>query len=252
LSCARGHSYDVARSGYINLLQPQDRKSLAAGDSAAAVAARGRLLTAGIGRRVITELVAAIDAMPLAADAVVVDLGSGTGDTLEALSRKPQQTGIGIDLSTAAARHAARRFPHLTWVVANADRRLPLVDRRVALIASLHGRRNPHECARVLMKGGVLFVAAPAPDDLIELRTTVLGHGAERSRIETIVEEHREWFDVVDRFSVREQHSLGPSQLKDILQSTYRGARHRVRENVAALTTLVVTFTSDCVVFHRM
>ena len=26
LVCARGHSYDIARSGYVNLLQPQDRR----------------------------------------------------------------------------------------------------------------------------------------------------------------------------------------------------------------------------------
>ena len=41
--CARGHSFDVARSGYINLLQPQDRRSKQPGDTADAVAARRRL-----------------------------------------------------------------------------------------------------------------------------------------------------------------------------------------------------------------
>ena len=40
LFCQRGHSFDVARSGYINLLQPQDRRSKHPGDTVAAVAAR--------------------------------------------------------------------------------------------------------------------------------------------------------------------------------------------------------------------
>ena len=39
--CPRGHSFDVARSGYINLLQPQERRSRNPGDSADAVAATG-------------------------------------------------------------------------------------------------------------------------------------------------------------------------------------------------------------------
>ena len=41
--CARGHSFDIARSGYINLLQPQERRSKNPGDTADAVAARRRL-----------------------------------------------------------------------------------------------------------------------------------------------------------------------------------------------------------------
>jgi 23S rRNA (guanine745-N1)-methyltransferase len=38
--CPKGHSFDIARSGYINLLQPQDRRSKDPGDSAAAAAYR--------------------------------------------------------------------------------------------------------------------------------------------------------------------------------------------------------------------
>src|SRR6266581_4620206 len=42
--CPRGHSFDIARSGYINLLQPQDRRAKSPGDSAEVVAARRRFL----------------------------------------------------------------------------------------------------------------------------------------------------------------------------------------------------------------
>jgi len=48
LFCPRGHSFDVARSGYINLLQPQERRSKQPGDSAAAIAARRRLHDRGV------------------------------------------------------------------------------------------------------------------------------------------------------------------------------------------------------------
>ena len=46
--CARGHSFDVARSGYINLLQPQERRSKQPGDTTAALAARRRLHDRGV------------------------------------------------------------------------------------------------------------------------------------------------------------------------------------------------------------
>ena len=77
--CARRHSYDVARSGYINLLQPQDRRSLTAGDSIAVVEARARLLDAGMGGTLIDTLIRRLTSWQLPDDAVIADLGSGSG-----------------------------------------------------------------------------------------------------------------------------------------------------------------------------
>ena len=247
-SCARGHSYDLARSGYINLLQPQDRRSLDAGDSREAIIARARLLAQGISRTVV-DAVAARVATQLAADAVVADLGSGSGELLGAVYDRTRITGVGIDLSTAGAEHAARRYPHLTWVVANADRRLPLLDHTVDVVVSLHGRRNPSECARVLGKGGRLVVAVPSADDLIELRASVQGQGVERDRGETLVAEHADAFTVLDRDTVREQHHLTARQLRDLLRGTYRGARASEADRLAALDTLDVTLASDVIIF---
>jgi 23S rRNA (guanine745-N1)-methyltransferase len=249
--CARGHSYDVARSGYINLLQPQDRHSLNAGDSPAAVEARARLLAAGVGTALIDTLTRRLASWQLPDHAVMADLGSGSGDALTACIAGRDAIGIGIDLSTAAARHAAKRFPQVTWVVANADRRLPLIDGRIALLLSLHGRRNPAECARVLTPTGLLAVAVPSADDLIELRTLVQGQGVERSRVETLVNEHEPFLTVLERFSSRQQITLNQESLKDLLQSTYRGGRTSVKRHVESLSTMDVTLASDCVVFQR-
>ena len=58
LICAAGHAFDVARHGYVSLLQPQDRRSRVPGDAPEAVAARARLLEAGVGRAVIDAIVA--------------------------------------------------------------------------------------------------------------------------------------------------------------------------------------------------
>jgi 23S rRNA (guanine745-N1)-methyltransferase len=249
--CSRGHSYDIARGGYVNLLQPQDRRSLTAGDSPAAVEARQRLLDAGAGRAVITELIRHRAGLTLSSDAVAVDLGSGSGDALAAVASDGSMTGIGIDLSTAAARHAARRFPTLTWVVANADRRLPLVDRRVSLVMSLHGRRNPLECARVLPPGGWLFVAVPAPDDLIELRTLIQGRRIERSRVDALLADHEPLFRPVERFEARERRTMSHESLLDLLRMTYRGARASASHKVASLPPMDVTLASDCVLLER-
>ena len=87
---------------------------------------------------------------------------------------------VGIDLSVAAADYAARHHPGITWVVANADRGLPLLESSTDLVLSIHARRNPGECARILRPGGQLLVAVPAENDLLELRTALQGDAATR------------------------------------------------------------------------
>jgi len=251
LVCSRGHSYDVARSGYVNLLQPQDRRSRSAGDSKAAVDARARLLAAGVGGVVLDTFVKKAAALDLGEQGVVIDLGSGAGDALGGLASMRSITGVGIDLSTAAAEYSARRYPALTWVVANADRRLPLLDQSANLILSLHARRNPAECVRILRPSGFLLIAVPAHDDLVELRAVVQGQGLERERADRLLAEHEPLFTLVDRSSVREQHRLEREALLDLLRGTYRGERTSAATRVGDLGSLEVTLASDFFLFAR-
>jgi 23S rRNA (guanine745-N1)-methyltransferase len=251
-ACAAHHSFDIARSGYVNLLQPQDRRSPSPGDSKASVEARAALEQAGVGRAVIDAVSAKAAALAPSDEPVVVDLGSGTGAMLRGLSRARPVSGIGIDLSVPAIELASRRSPSLTWVVANADRRLPLQDQSADLVLSIHGRRNPVECARVLKTTGVLIVVLPAPDDLIELRTVVQGEGLERDRVETLLSEHAANFTVVESLPIREQLTLDRDALLNLLRGTYRGARASTAARVEALERIPVTFSSHLVALRPM
>jgi len=252
-ACARGHSHDVARSGYLNLLQPQDRRSLEAGDSAELVRARAAILEAGVGRaqhRAVVDLAARIlESRP--EQPIVVDLGSGTGDVLIALAAKLSMCAVGVDLSAAAADYAAHLSKEVLWVVANADRRLPLLEGCVDVIVSVHGRRNREECWRVLAPEGHLIVAVPAADDLIELREAVQGRGLERTRDVDLIAEHAPRFAVLEQFGIRERLTLSADTLRAILRATYRGGRMSASARIQALDTLDVTVASDVVLLQR-
>ena len=250
--CDGGHSFDVARSGYVSLLQPQDRRSLEAGDSRAAVQARIDLIAAGVGLTLVHAVVARAAALPLQGQPpVVVELGCGAGDTLGLLAQSREICGVGIDLSTAAATDAARRFPSVTWVVANADRRLPLIDASVDLIASIHARRNPAECHRTLRAEGFLLVAVPAAHDLIELRALVQGEAVHRDRVQGLVADHDTWFTVVGQSSVTQTLDLDHRALRNLLRGTYRGERLSESPRVQSLDHLSVTLASDITLFRR-
>jgi 23S rRNA (guanine745-N1)-methyltransferase len=251
LVCGRGHAYDIARRGYVNLLQPQDRKSRVPGDSKAALAARARLLAAGVGAAVVEACLARADVLIARHDSVVCDLGCGSGDLLGALATRRPIAGVGIDLSLPAIEHAARRFPDLDWVVANADRHLPLLSARVSLLFSLHARRNPAESARVLEPGGFLLMGVPAPDDLLELRTAIQGQPWTRNRMQALLAEHTPFFTLVDRWTTRTRQPLAREQILDLLVGTYRGVRTAAAGRAAALGATDVTLASEFVVFRR-
>jgi len=235
----------------VNLLQPQDRRSARPGDARAAVEARARLEAAGVGTALVEAVGGRLGTLALPPDAVVVDSGCGTGAALATLDRGRDACAIGIDISVAAVTWAARHWPRMTWVVANADRTLPLLNRSVDVLLSLHARRNPAEAARVLKPGGVLLVAVPAPDDLIELRTRVQGSGATRDRVPALVAEHQSRFALVEHFRVAHTCHLDREAQAALLAATYRGARRSQAPRVEALTGTEVTLASDVCVFRQ-
>jgi 23S rRNA (guanine745-N1)-methyltransferase len=211
--CARGHSFDIARSGYINLLQPQDRRSKQPGDAKAAVAARRRLHDRGV----TAPLLQAIEDIlhPSPGD-IVLDAGCGEGFYLGALAREIGFDAHGVDISIPAIDAAARRYSGCEWVVANADRRVPYADRSFSIVMSITGRMNSVEFQRVLAEGGRLLVALAAPDDLIELR------GSGRDRVARTVETFSNDFALLDRRSIAYSVDLDVAAVRDVLTSIYR------------------------------
>jgi 23S rRNA (guanine745-N1)-methyltransferase len=220
--CPRGHSFDVARSGYANLLQPQDRRSKVPGDPRAAVEARRRLMEAGYGEPLLRALLAEIEALGPPAGAAVLDVGCGEGHYLGSIARRLDIEAHGVDLSTLAVDLAARRHPEVAWTIANADRSLPYATGAFDLILSIDARLHPAEMRRLLKAGGRLLVAVPGPDDLVELRAAVLGEGRLRDRLEMAAERLAADFEIEARRTVRDRARLDPEGVRDALAATYR------------------------------
>jgi 23S rRNA (guanine745-N1)-methyltransferase len=227
--CPRGHAFDIARSGYINLLQAQERRSRNPGDSEKAVAARRRFLDRGHAG----PLLAAIRGMiPVTTN--ILDAGCGEGYYLGSLG-----LGSGIDISTAAIDLAARRYPQCEWIVANADRFIPYADASFDLVMSITGRMHAAEFRRVIRDDGFLLVAVAAPDDLIELR------GRGRDRVERTIAEFGD-FELIKRERATTVAELTGEEVMDLRSAVYRpgrageGARHH---------TTGVTLSLDLMLF---
>ncbi len=174
LRCAAGHSFDIARQGYVNLVPGR-------ADTPEMVEARDAFLQAGHFRPLSAALAEEARAAGGAAGAMggasgadsggaVLDLGAGTGHHLAAvLDALPDARGIAIDASPAALRRAARAHERAAAVGADAWKPLPVADGVAALVLSVFAPRNPDEMARILAPGGTLLAVTPTTRHLYEL-----------------------------------------------------------------------------------
>ncbi|WP_433320601.1 putative RNA methyltransferase [Micromonospora sp. CA-269861] len=169
LRCPRGHSFDIARQGYVNLLAG---RAPHVGDSAEMVAARADFLAAGHYDLISAALADAatralsdVEAYP-----VVVDAGAGTGRYLGAvLAALPDAVGLALDVSKPALRRAARAHPRAAAALADTWQRLPLADASTAVLLNVFAPRNGPEFHRVLDPAGTLLVVTPDTDHLTQL-----------------------------------------------------------------------------------
>ena len=236
--CTNGHSFDVARSGYLNLLQPQDRRSRHPGDSKEAVAARRRFLDAGHA----APLLAPMRSL-LGRPQSLLDAGCGEGHYLAAFDAP---VAHGVDISVPAIDAAAKRHRQCFFVVANADRFLPYADSSFDAVMSITARVNGPEFHRVLREGGRLLVALPGPDDLIELREAILGDAKTIERSVTLPQ-----FTLVKRERVHHVARLDPGAIHDVMTSSYRAMRTREKERMEGLGAMEVTLSRDLLLFGK-
>lgn len=192
LACVEGHSFDIARQGYLNLLTGHGTKFLP--DTAAMVNARDAFLDAGHYQDLSTALAKQVEAAlpPAAQRALLVDAGTGTGyylqqilaaladGTGEAAAGPELESGpdhrrtrsldaVGLDISKFALRRAARRNPHAANIVWDLWRALPLGANTADVVLVIFAPRNASEFARILKPGGSLIVVTPLPAHLGEI-----------------------------------------------------------------------------------
>jgi len=178
VGCRRGHSFDVARQGYVNLL-PGGR-SVPGGDTPDMVSAREEFLTAGhfapVAAALAEEAAAAAAASTAAATTAhpagcVAEAGAGTGYYLATvLSALPaEHAGLALDASKAALRRAARAHPRIGAVGCDVWHALPVADQAAAVVLNVFAPRNGAEFRRILAPGGRMLVVTPNPDHLQEL-----------------------------------------------------------------------------------
>ena len=196
LSCSNGHTFDIARQGYVNLLPVQHKRSKQPGDSKAMVLARSRVLDSGLYEPVanrLNELV--LSQMREDSDLCFLDAGCGEGYYLDRLCQfLSEQDGqaslsfIGLDISKDAIIQSSRRNKQVCWLVGT-NRQPPVVAESVDIILCLFGFVSVEGFSRVLKPGGLVILVDPGPEHLKELREIIYTEVNKTEQSETVTEQ---------------------------------------------------------------
>ncbi|MEA3252066.1 MAG: methyltransferase domain-containing protein [Pseudomonadota bacterium] len=244
--CASGHSFDVARQGYVHLLPVQNKRSRDPGDSKAMVAARRRFLNAGHYRPIVEAVSrAALAGLPAGATAHCLDAGCGEGyylrELADAAAANEQPLALlGLDISKWAVLAAAKQEKRASWVVGS-NARLPVQPGTLDRLLCLFGFPVHGEFARALKPGGELLQVDAGPDHLRELREIIYPALKPERTAEPPAPEG---FTPLAAETIRYSLALSGAQpIADLLAMTphLHRASHEGRERAAALDSLTVT-----------
>jgi ubiquinone/menaquinone biosynthesis C-methylase UbiE len=221
LICTNGHSFDIAREGYVNLLL---QKRL--GDAKEMLRARRNFLECGYYLPLsdaVNELVR-VHLPDVPGPLNVLDAGCGEGYYLDRLRHAlaPQQNGcyIGIDVSKEAIRMAAKRYGQLLFVVADVKQRLVLADQTIHAILNIFAPRNPTEFARVTVAGGILVVVIPGSEHLLRLRTALGLLGMEEQKQQHVKEQFADAFEFVGSSPMAYSMHLNKEEIEQVVMMT--------------------------------
>lgn len=175
LRCGKGHSYDIAREGYVNLLLANQKGSREPGDSPDMLHARRRFLTAGYYSRLadaitgsITQYIDEVDR-----DVTILDAGCGEGYYTENIYRNPEintrASICGIDISREGIKLAAKRRSSIQWGVAGVHS-IPIHDGKVDIILNIFAPHDAAEFNRITAGDGILILVTPGPEHLMGLK----------------------------------------------------------------------------------
>ncbi len=207
--CKNGHSFDIAKKGYVNLLVSQSTKQH--GDDKTMMSARAGFLNRGFYDALSRKICECVSEYT-ASNARILDAGCGeckyTAEILEHLKREEKSADvIGIDISKEALAFAKRRTRELHLAVAStAD--MPVENGTVDALVNIFAPFSAQEFSRVLKPGGVIIRAYPLARHLWELKELIYDVPYENP--ETDMEENG--FEVIARHEVKYKMELSSNE----------------------------------------
>lgn len=159
--CENGHSYDISKYGYINLLL----NSKNSGDNKEMIKARHLFLEKGYYIPLVESICEVINKLQITN---ILDIGCGEGYYDRQIHKNfPAIDFFGIDISKEACLLASKYDKNITYVVSGANK-LPFNNNSFELILNIFAPHNEIEFSRVSNK--YILKVIPGENHLLELK----------------------------------------------------------------------------------
>lgn len=170
LICSNGHCFDMAKSGYVNLLLKSTGGNH--GDNKLMVSARRDFLDKGYYDPLREAIVKMCRKFTASGD-IIVDCGCGEGYyTSKIAEALPDRTVCGFDISKDALAIAGKRNKTVEYAVASSFD-IPLPDNCADMITEIFSPHSEKEFLRILKPDGRMLMVIPLENHLLELKQAV-------------------------------------------------------------------------------
>ena len=261
--CAKSHTFDAAREGYVNLLLAHKKNSKEPGDNKEMVRCRRRFLDLGLYNGIsdgINEAVAVNLPGPGNERAFnILDAGCGEGFYLKRLKEflaqrpgTPAPEYYGVDISKFAVRQATKRDRTMDWFVAGI-KDLPFAQSSLDMVLNVFSPADFPEFSRVLRETGRLLIVSPGPRHLNGLREVIYPNAREHAP-STIAEEAEQFFSLSSETRTNYQLELpGREAIMDLLAMTpyFWNIDLKTKARVEALDRLALDVDVEIRVFKK-
>jgi 23S rRNA (guanine745-N1)-methyltransferase len=175
--CDNRHSYDTAKSGYVNLLLSNQMNTKLPGDNKLMVNARRSFLGKGYYAALAEKFCETVK-KHAPENALILDAGCGEGYyTVNAAKALPSALIMGTDISKAAvdaaAKHASAEKVTNTLFSVSSIFHMPVESCSCDMLFSLFAPYCRDEFTRVLKNGGIMIMVIPSENHLWELKKAI-------------------------------------------------------------------------------
>ncbi len=258
LNCENGHGFDIASSGYVNLLLSEQMNAKLPGDNKLMVNARRDFLNKGYYSVLLKSLCETVMKY-IKPDNVIFDAGCGEGYYTYGMAEHIRSSGTsatiaGADISKLAVNAAAKRFrqggfDNVFLSVASVFR-LPVKSGSCNILTTLFAPFCREEYLRVLCGGGIMIMVIPSERHLFGLKSAVY----ETPYLNEVKDFFVEGFKLTEHIPVRSEITL--SCKEDILNlfsmtPYYYKTGREEQARLSALDTLTTEIGFEILVYTK-
>lgn len=253
--CVKNHCFDMAKSGYVNLLTSDRMNSKLPGDNKLMVRARRDFLSRGYYAN-LADALSTLVCRYSGEDVALLDAGCGEGYYTEKVAGVLLEKGVclragGFDISKNAADLAARSGINNIEYSAASVFHIPALSGSVNVLLSVFSPFCADEFLRVLSDDGLLFMVIPDRRHLWELKCVLY----EKPYENQVKDYALDGFELIEAVDVPENKIFidNHSDIESLFTMTpyYYNTRQEDKQKLEKLDTLETTTSFKILIYRK-